>query len=45
MRVPSTSGRQWMAIALIGIGAVVFAVALMTGLSRLLSRPAATEGS
>ena len=35
-------GRQWIAVLLIGIGAVAFSVALMTGLSRLLSRPTPT---
>jgi len=42
IRLKSSSGGRWIAIALIGIGAIVFAVALMTGLSRLLSRPTPT---
>jgi hypothetical protein len=42
IRVTSVSGRQWFAIALVAIAAVVFAVSLMTGLSRLLSRPTPT---
>ena len=42
MRLPSTTGRQWLAIVLIMIAAVAFAVFLMTSLSRLLSGPAST---
>ena len=42
IRLKSFSGGRWIAIALIGIGAVAFGVALMTGLSRLLSRPTPT---
>jgi hypothetical protein len=42
IRLKPTSGRQWLAIVLIAIAAVVFSVALMTGLSRLLSRPTPT---
>lgn len=38
----SFNARQWMAIVLVAVGAVVFGVALMTGLSRLLSRPTST---
>jgi len=38
----TSGGGRWIAIALIGIGAVAFGVALMTGLSRLLSRPTST---
>ena len=36
------TGRQWTAIFLIAVAAVAFAVLLMTGLSRLLSRPTST---
>jgi len=39
IRIPS-SARRWLTIVVIAIAVVVFAVALMTGLSRLLSRPA-----
>jgi len=42
IRLKSFSGQRWIAIALIGIGAIAFSVALMTGLSRLLSRPTST---
>jgi spore germination protein GerM len=42
IRLKSFNGQRWIAIALIGIGAVVFGVAVMTGLSRLLSRPTST---
>ena len=38
----SFGGRQWFAVVLIGALAVAFSVALMTGLSRLLSRPTPT---
>lgn len=37
---PPPSNRRWAVITLIGCAAVVFAVLLFTGLSRLLSRPA-----
>ena len=39
IRIPSST-RRWLTIVVIAIVVVVFAVALMTGLSRLLSRPA-----
>jgi hypothetical protein len=39
IRIPSST-RRWLTIVAIAIVVVVFAVALMTGLSRLLSRPA-----
>jgi Sporulation and spore germination len=39
IRIPS-SARRWLTIAAIAVAVVVFAVALMTGLSTLLSRPA-----
>ena len=39
IRIPS-SRRRWLTIVVIAIAVVAFAVALMTGLSRLLSRPA-----
>lgn len=42
VRLKSFTGRQWTAIALIATAAVVFAVLLFTGLSRLLSRPTST---
>ena len=38
--MPSSPRGRWAAIIITGIAAVAFAVALMTGLSRLLSRPA-----
>jgi hypothetical protein len=40
IRVPSTPPRRWLTIVVIAIAVVAFAVALMTGLSSLLSRPA-----
>lgn len=40
IRIPSTPPRRWLTIGVIAIAVVVFAVALMTGLSSLLSRPA-----
>jgi hypothetical protein len=40
IKVPSSPRQRWAAIILTGLVAVGFAVALMTGLSRLLSRPA-----
>lgn len=43
IRLKSLTGRQWAAIALTAIAAIAFAVLLMTGLSRLLSRPATIE--
>lgn len=42
IRMKSFSGRQWIAVALVAIGAVAFGVGIMTGLSRLLSRPTST---
>jgi hypothetical protein len=42
IRLKSFKGGQWAAVFLIGAAAVVFAVLVMTGLSRLLSRPAST---
>ena len=36
------TGRTWIAIVLVAIVAIAFSVALMTGLSRLLSRPTST---
>jgi hypothetical protein len=39
----SFNGRTWLGVALIAIGTIAFGVALMTGLSRLLSRPASTD--
>lgn len=38
----SFTGRQWLVIVLIAVAAVAFSVLLMTGLSRLLSRPTPT---
>ena len=38
--MPASSRGRWAAIIVTGLVAVAFAVALMTGLSRLLSRPA-----
>ena len=43
IRLQSATGRQWIVIVLTAVIAVTFAVALMTGLSRLLSRPASTD--
>jgi hypothetical protein len=40
IRGASSPNRRWAVITLIGCAAVVFAVVLFTGLSRLLSRPA-----
>ena len=40
INLPSSPNRRWAVITLIGCAAVVFAVLLFTGLSRLLSRPA-----
>jgi Sporulation and spore germination len=40
IRIPSSPQRRWLTIVVIAIAVVVFAVALMTGLSSLLSRPA-----
>lgn len=40
LRVKALNRKQWMAIVAIALAAVVFAIAVMTGLSRLLSRPA-----
>ena len=40
IKVPSTPPRRWLTIVVIAIAVVAFAVALMTGLSSLLSRPA-----
>lgn len=42
IRLKSTTARQWIAIVLVMAGAVTFGVVLMTGLSRLLSRPTPT---
>jgi hypothetical protein len=42
IRLKTLTSRQWTAIVLIGVAAVVFAVLLFTGLSRLLSRPTPT---
>ena len=43
VRLKAFTGRQWTAVALIATAAVVFAVLLFTGLSRILSRPASTD--
>jgi hypothetical protein len=43
IRLKSWTSRQWMAIVLVAAGAVMFSVMLMTGLSRLLSRPSPAE--
>lgn len=40
IRIPSPRRRRWPAIVGVAIAALLFAVVLMTGLSRLLSRPA-----
>lgn len=40
IRIPSSPPPRWLTVVVIAIAVVVFAVALMTGLSRLLSRPA-----
>lgn len=40
IRIPSPRRRRWPAIVGVAIAALLFAVLLMTGLSRLLSRPA-----
>jgi hypothetical protein len=40
IKAASSPNRRWAVITLIGCAAVVFAVVLFTGLSRLLSRPA-----
>jgi len=42
IRLESFKGRQWIAVLLVAVGAIAFSVALMTGLSRLLSRPTPT---
>ena len=40
LKIKALTRRQWLAIVAVSIAAAVFAVALMTGLSRLLSTPA-----
>jgi hypothetical protein len=40
IRIPSPPPRRWLGIVAVAIAVVAFAVALMTGLSSLLSRPA-----
>jgi germination protein M len=39
IRLRTLTSRQWLAIAVTALAAIAFAFALMTGLSRLLSRP------
>jgi hypothetical protein len=42
IRLRSATGRQWLVVVLTAVIAITFAIALMTGLSRLLSGPAST---